>query len=261
MGIIMKTPDQIEKLKAAGRLSALALLVGGAAIKPGVTTAEVDRKIHDFIIARGGTPSFLNLYGFPKSACISVNDELIHGIPGGRVIREGDIVTIDVGACLDGYHGDNAATFAAGEPSDEARRLMDATRESLHRGIEAALAGQRVGDISHAVQEYAESCGYSVVREYVGHGVGKSVHEDPEVPNYGVAGHGPRLVPGMVIAIEPMINEGTRHITVDDNEWTVRTKDGMLSAHFEKTIAITKDGPLLLTDWEDPDLISEIQTL
>lgn len=248
MGIVIKTPEQIEKMKLAGKLSAQALLVGGAAIAPGVTTEEVDRKIHDFILSQGAIPSFLNLYGFPKSACISINDELIHGIPGKKVIKEGDIVTIDVGACINGYHGDNAATFVAGEPSENARRLMDATRECLNRGIAAALAGNRVGDISFAVQSYAESCGFSVVREYVGHGVGKNVHEDPEVPNFGTSGHGPRLVPGMVIAIEPMINEGTRFVTVDDNEWTVRTKDGKLSAHFENTIVITKDGPIILTD-------------
>lgn len=246
--IIVKNPAQLEKMKAAGRLSAQALAVGGKAVRPGVTTGEIDRIIHDFIISQGGTPSFLNLYGFPKSACISVNDELIHGIPGNRVIQEGDIVTIDVGACIGGYHGDNAATFAAGETSENARRLMDATKECLRRGVAAALAGNRVGDISHAVQEYAESQGYSVVREYVGHGVGKSVHEDPEVPNFGIAGHGPRLVPGMVIAIEPMINEGKMAVKVDDNDWTVRTKDGKLSAHFENTIAITKEGPVILTD-------------
>ena len=211
--VIVKTAAEIKKLREAGRLSALALKVGGEAVVPGVTTAEIDRVIHDFIVKNGATPSFLNLYGFPASACISVNDELIHGIPGNRVIQEGDIVTIDVGACLDGYHGDNAATFAAGTPSEEARRLMDVTRE------------------------------------YVGHGVGRQVHEDPEVPNYGKPGHGVRLVNGMVIAIEPMINAGTRFVVQDNpNGWTVRTKDGKLCAHFENTIAITPNGPLILTD-------------
>ncbi len=246
--VIVKTAAEIKKLREAGRLSALALKVGGEAVVPGVTTGEIDRVIHDFIVQQGATPSFLNLYGFPASACISVNDELIHGIPGNRVIKEGDIVSIDVGACLDGYHGDNAATFVAGEPSDEAQRLMDVTRESLYEGIAMATAGNRVGDISYAVQSYCEARGYSVVREYVGHGVGRSVHEDPEVPNFGHAGHGPRLVNGMVIAIEPMINAGARFVSTDPNGWTVRTKDGKLSAHFEHTIAITKDGPIILTD-------------
>ena len=247
--VIVKTAAEIKKLREAGRLSALALKAGGEAVVPGITTGEIGRIIHDFIVKNGATPSFLNLYGFPARACISVNDELIHGIPGNRVIQEGDIVTIDVGACLDGYHGDNAATFAAGTPSEEARRLMDVTRESLFKGIEMATAGNRVCDISNAVQTYCEERGYSVVREYVGHGVGRKVHEDPEVPNYGKVGHGVRLVNGMVIAIEPMINAGTRFVVQDNpNGWTVRTKDGKLCAHFENTIAITPNGPLILTD-------------
>ena len=246
--VILKPASAIKKMREAGRLSALALKVGGEAVKPGVTTAEIDKVIYDFIMSQGATPSFLNLYGFPASACISVNDELIHGIPGNRVIKEGDIVSIDVGACLDGYHGDNAATFAAGEISEEAKQLLDVTKQSLYQGIEMATVGHRVGDISNAVQTYCEERGYSVVREFVGHGVGRSVHEDPEVPNFGAAGHGPRLVNGMVIAIEPMINAGTRFVSTDSNGWTVRTKDGKLSAHFEHTIAITDNGPIILTD-------------
>ena len=246
--VILKTANAIKKMREAGRLSALALKVGGEAVKPGVTTAEIDKAIHDFIVSQGATPSFLNLYGFPASACISVNDELIHGIPGNRVIKEGDIVSIDVGACLDGYHGDNAATFVAGEASEEAQKLLDVTKQSLYKGIEAAIVGNRVGDISNAVQTYCEERGYSVVREFVGHGIGRSVHEDPEVPNFGAAGHGPRLVNGMCRAIEPMINAGTRFVSTDSNGWTVRTKDGKLSAHFEHTIAITDNGPIILTD-------------
>ena len=246
--VILKTANAIKKMREAGRLSALALKVGGEAVKPGVTTAEIDKAIHDFIVSQGATPSFLNLYGFPASACISVNDELIHGIPGNRVIKEGDIVSIDVGACLDGYHGDNAATFVAGEASEEAQKLLDVTKQSLYKGIEMAVVGNRVGDISNAVQTYCEERGYSVVREFVGHGIGRSVHEDPEVPNFGAAGHGPRLVNGMCIAIEPMINAGTRFVSTDSNGWTVRTKDGKLSAHFEHTIAITDNGPIILTD-------------
>ena len=246
--VILKPASAIKKMREAGRLSALALKVGGEAVKPGVTTAEIDKVIYDFIMSQGATPSFLNLYGFPASACISVNDELIHGIPGNRVIKEGDIVSIDVGACLDGYHGDNAATFVAGEASEEAQKLLDVTKQSLYKGIEMAVIGNRVGDISNAVQTYCEERGYSVVREFVGHGIGRSVHEDPEVPNFGAAGHGPRLVNGMCIAIEPMINAGTRFVSTDSNGWTVRTKDGKLSAHFEHTIAITDNGPIILTD-------------
>ena len=246
--VILKTASAIKKMREAGRLSALALKVGGEAVVPGVTTAEIDRVIHDFIVSQGATPSFLNLYGFPASACISVNDELIHGIPGNRVIKEGDIVSIDVGACLDGYHGDNAATFVAGTASEEALALLDVTKQSLYKGIEMATVGHRVGDISNAVQTYCEERGYSVVREFVGHGIGRDVHEDPEVPNFGAAGHGPRLVNGMCIAIEPMINAGTRFVSTDSNGWTVRTKDGKLSAHFEHTIAITDNGPIILTD-------------
>ena len=246
--VILKTANAIKKMREAGRLSALALKVGGEAVKPGVTTAEIDKVIYDFIMSQGATPSFLNLYGFPASACISVNDELIHGIPGNRVIKEGDIVSIDVGACLDGYHGDNAATFVAGEASEEAQKLLDVTKQSLYKGIEMAVVGNRVGDISNAVQTYCEERGYSVVREFVGHGIGRAVHEDPEVPNFGAAGHGPRLVNGMCIAIEPMINAGTRFVSTDSNGWTVRTKDGKLSAHFEHTIAITDNGPIILTD-------------
>ena len=246
--VILKTANAIKKMREAGRLSALALKVGGEAVVPGVTTAEIDRKIHDFIVSQGATPSFLNLYGFPASACISVNDELIHGIPGNRVIKDGDIVSIDVGACLDGYHGDNAATFVAGNASEEALELLDVTKQSLYKGIEMSVVGNRVGDISNAVQTYCEERGYSVVREFVGHGIGRSVHEDPEVPNFGAAGHGPRLVNGMCIAIEPMINAGTRFVSTDSNGWTVRTKDGKLSAHFEHTIAITDNGPIILTD-------------
>lgn len=246
--VILKPASAIKKMREAGRLSALALKVGGEAVVPGVTTAEIDRVIHDFIVKQGATPSFLNLYGFPASACISVNDELIHGIPGNRVIREGDIVSIDVGACLDGYHGDNAATFVAGTASEEAQKLLDVTKQSLYKGIEMATVGNRIGDISNAVQTYCEERGYSVVREFVGHGIGRSVHEDPEVPNFGAAGHGPRLVNGMCIAIEPMINAGTRFVSTDSNGWTVRTKDGKLSAHFEHTVAITDNGPIILTD-------------
>ena len=217
-------------------------------MRPGVSTWEIDRVAHDYIIRHGATPAFLNYNGFPASACISVNDEIIHGIPSKkRILHEGDIVSIDLGAKIHGYVGDNAATYAVGRISPEAQRLIDATRESLYEGIAQAVAGGRLGDIGHAVQQYCEARGYGVVREYTGHGVGAELHEDPSVPNYGTPGRGIRLMPGMVIAIEPMINEGTAAIRQLPDGWTVKTRDGKLSAHFEHTIAITADGPKILT--------------
>lgn len=245
--IVLKTSKELAKMKRAGSISAQALQVGGAAVKPGVTTGEIDRAVRSFIQSKGAIPSFLGYGGFPGSACVSVNDEIIHGIPGGRVIREGDIVSIDVGAIVDGYHGDNAATFAVGKVSDAAQRLMDATRESLLAAIAVAKPGARLGDIGYAVQSYVEALGYGVVREYVGHGIGAEMHEEPEVPNYGRPGHGVRLVPGMVIAIEPMITEGSPALHVLDNDWTVVTNDHKLAAHFEHTVAITEGGPVILT--------------
>ena len=216
-------------------------------VEPGVTTGEIDRAVKKFILSHGAKPSFLGYGGFPGSACISINDQVIHGIPGGRVIQAGDIVSVDVGAFIGGFHGDNAATFAAGEVSPEAQRLMDATRRSLELGIEAAVPGNRIGDIGFAVQSYIESQGFSVVREFVGHGVGRDLHEEPEVPNYGRPGHGARLVPGMTIAIEPMVNQKGYQVEVLGDGWTTVTKDGGLSAHFENTIAITESGPVILT--------------
>ena len=245
--VVLKTSKELAKMKRAGSISAQALQVGGAAVRPGVTTGEIDRAVRSFIQSKGAIPSFLGYGGFPGSACVSVNDEIIHGIPGGRVIQEGDIVSIDVGAIVDGYHGDNAATFAAGRVSDAAQKLMDATRESLLAAIAVAKPGARLGDIGYAVQSYVEALGYGVVREYVGHGIGTEMHEEPEVPNYGRPGHGVRLVPGMVIAIEPMITEGSPALHVLDNDWTVVTNDHKLAAHFEHTVAITESGPGILT--------------
>lgn len=245
--VVLKTAAELSAMRDAGRISAQALLVGGEAVKPGVTTAEIDRKIHKFILSQGAKPSFLGYGGFPGSACISVNDEVIHGIPGSRVIREGDIVSIDVGAYYKGYHGDNAFTFTVGSIAPDVQQLLDATQEGLRRGIAAAVPGNRIGDIGWAVQSYVEQFGFGVVKEYVGHGVGENLHEDPEVPNYGRPGHGTRLVPGMVIAIEPMINMGTPAVRVLKNQWTVVTQDGKPSAHFENTIAITENGPVILT--------------
>lgn len=235
-------------MKEACRISAGALRVAGEAVKPGVSTAEIDRIAYEYIISQGAEPNFLHLYGFPATACISVNDEVIHGIPSKeRILKEGDIVSIDLGAKKHGFNGDNAATFACGKISAEAQRLIDVTRESLYEAIKVAVPGGRIGDIGSCVQRYCEERGFSVVREYTGHGVGKELHEDPAVPNYGTAGRGVRLLPGMTIAIEPMINQGTKAIKRLSDGWTVKTADGKLSAHFENTVAITKDGPVILT--------------
>ena len=218
------------------------------AVEPGVTTEEIDRLAYQYIISQGAKPNFLNYAGFPATACISINDEVIHGIPSKkRVLRQGDIVSIDLGATINGYNGDNAATFAVGSISPEAERLINTTRESLYEGIRAAVAGGRIGDISSAVQRYCEGRGFSVVRDYVGHGVGAKLHEDPSVPNFGTPGRGVRLLPGMTIAIEPMINAGGWEVKRLPDGWTVKTKDGSLSAHFEHTVAITSDGPKILT--------------
>ena len=247
--IVLKTTRELTLMREACRISAGALRVAGAAIEPGITTAEIDKIAYDYIISQGAKPNFLNYEGYPATACISINDEVIHGIPSKkRVIKAGDIVSIDLGAAINGYNGDNAATFACGDISEEAQRLIDATRESLYEGIKAAKNGNRVGDISFAVQQYVEARGYSVVREFVGHGVGASLHEAPEIPNYGRAGRGVRLVPGMTIAIEPMINLGQPQINIMPDGWTVKTADGKLSAHFEHTIAITADGPVIMTE-------------
>lgn len=245
--IMLKNPHQLKKMRDAGRISALALKAAGEAVIPGVTTAEINRAAHEFILKAGAKPSFLGYNGYPASACISVNNVVIHGIPDNRRIQRGDIVSIDVGAIYEGFHGDNAATFAAAEVSEGARLLMEATQQGLNEGIRAAVAGNRIGDIGSAVQKFVEARGYSVVRQYVGHGVGHEMHEEPDVPNYGRAGHGVRLVPGMVIAIEPMVNEGTYNVKTLSDGWTVVTADGRLSAHFEHTVAITAEGPVILT--------------
>ena len=235
-------------MREACRISAGALQLIGKAIEPGITTAELDRLAEEYILSQGAVPNFKNYNGYPATACISINNEVIHGIPTAkRKICAGDIVSVDLGALFEGYHGDNAATFACGDISEEAQRLIDTTRESLYEGIKMARAGGRIGDISFAIQSYVEARGYSVVREYVGHGVGTSLHEAPEVPNFGTAGRGVRLLPGMTIAIEPMINMGKRDVKVLPDGWTVITKDGLLSAHFEHTVAITSEGPQIMT--------------
>ena len=248
MMVILKTKNELQLMQKAGAVTAGALHAGGAAVKPGVTTKEIDKIIHDYIVSHGATPSFLGYAGFPASACISVNDEVIHGIPGNRVLKEGDIVSIDVGAKLNGYHGDSAYTFTCGNVDPETQKLLDGTRKSLENAIAKAVVGNRLGDISYAVQSTVEPMGLSVVREYVGHGVGRDLHEAPEVPNYGTAGRGIRLAAGMVLAIEPMINAGGWPIKVLGDGWTVKTRDGKMSAHFEHTVAITQNGPIILTE-------------
>ena len=247
--IVLKTSRELALMREACRISAGALRVAGEAVRPGISTWEIDQIAYEYIKSQGAEPNFLNLYGFPATACISVNDEVIHGIPSKkRILKAGDIVSIDLGAKLHGYNGDNAATFACGEITDEAQRLMDTTRESLYKAIEVAVPGNKIGDIASTVQRYCEERGFTVVREYTGHGVGKALHEDPSVPNYGTAGRGVRLLPGMTIAIEPMINQGTAAIRQLPDGWTVKTKDGKLSAHFEHTVAITTSGPVILTE-------------
>ena len=246
--VILKTSRELAKMREAGRISQGALREAGKAVEPGVSTLELDTIVRSYIERMGASPSFLGYGGFPASACISVNNVVIHGIPSKKqILKNGDIVSIDVGAYINGYHGDNAWTFACGDVTREAQALMDATRESLFEGISKAVAGNRIGDIGHAVQRYVEARSYSVVRDYVGHGVGARLHEDPSVPNYGTPGHGVRLLPGMVIAIEPMVNQGTHRVRVLKDKWTTVTADGQLSAHFEHTIAITPGGPVILT--------------
>ena len=251
MAIIVKSPRQIEFMREAGKITAGARSIARQAIAAGVTTAEIDKEVYQFITKSGATPSFLNYGGFPGSACISVNEELIHGIPGKRIVRMGDIVSVDVGAKIHGFHGDCAGTYPCGEVSEETKRLIEVTRQSFFEGIKYAKAGNRLGDISAAIQEYVERHGYSIVREYVGHGIGADLHEDPSVPNYGKAGRGPRLVKGMTLAVEPMVNMGAAAIRVLDDDWTVVTRDGSLCAHYENTILITDGEPEILTMADD----------
>lgn len=248
--IILKTQKELSAMREAGRISNQALVEAGKHIRAGMTTKELDKIIHDFIVSKGAKPSFLGYGGFPASACISINNEVIHGIPGSRKIQNGDIVSVDVGAYYKGFHGDNAYTFAVGEISPEAQKLLDVTKESLYKGIAAAVPGARIGDVANAVQTYVEQAGFAVVRKYVGHGIGANLHESPEVPNFGTAGRGVRLVPGMTIAIEPMVNIKGADVKVLPDGWTVLTASGSLSAHFEHTIAITEHGPVILTDPE-----------
>ena len=234
-------------MRQACKITAAARALAGEMVRPGVKTKEIDQAVYDYIVAQGAKPSFLNYNGFPASVCISVNSTVIHGFPGEYVLQEGDIVSIDVGAFYKGFHGDCAATFACGAISTEAQRLIDVTKQSFFEGIAFAKKGNRVQDISHAVQTYVESNGFSVVRSFVGHGVGRQLHEEPEVPNFGAPGRGPRLLPGMVIAVEPMVNVGTEEVRILKDGWTVKTADGKLSAHYENTVLITDGEPEILT--------------
>ena len=249
--ISLKSSREIELMRRAGRLTAQARALAGSMVRPGVTTHEIDTAVRKFIESHGAKPSFLGYGGFSGSACISINEQVIHGIPGPRKLQEGDIVSIDVGAYLNGFHGDCAATFPCGEVSDEAMRLIRVTEQSFWEGIRNARPGKRVYDISHAVQQYVEGNGFSVVRDFVGHGVGAKLHEAPEVPNYGPAGHGPRLQPGMTIAVEPMVCAGDWRVKVLKDGWTTVSADGSLTAHYENTILITDGEPEVLTVAED----------
>lgn len=245
--ILLKNSEDLLLMRKAGEITAGALNTARELIKPGQSLISIDKAIRKYIEKNGAKPSFLGYNGFPASACISINEEVIHGIPSERQLQEGDIVKVDVGAFYNGYHGDAARTFFCGDVSEEAKRLEEITRQSFFEGIKYADSQYRIGDISNAVQRFAEDAGYSVVREYVGHGVGKNLHEEPEVPNFGKAGKGPRIYEGMTLAIEPMINEGTYEVDVLDNDWTVVTLDGKLSAHYENTVAIGPNGAEILT--------------
>ncbi|MBQ4289672.1 MAG: type I methionyl aminopeptidase [Clostridia bacterium] len=247
--IQVKNSDQIACMREAGKITGEALLIGGELVKPGISTLEIDQAIHRFIVKSGATPSFLNYGGFPASACISLNDEVIHGIPkANRILKEGDIVKIDVGAFYKGFHGDTARTFPVGQVSDQAEQLIRVTRESFYEGIRTIGPGSRLGDLGAAIESYVMRFGYSAVRKYVGHGVGRHLHEDPEVPNFGTPGRGQRVYPGMVFAVEPMINAGGPDVRCLSDGWTVKTADGSLSAHYEHTLAVTDNGVVLLTE-------------
>ena len=246
--ITIKSKSEIEKMRQAGKITGDALRLIEKHIRPGVSTLELDKIAYEFIKKQGAIPSFLNYNGFPGSICASPNSWVVHGIPSKNIIlKEGDIISIDMGACKDGYHGDAARTFAVGKISDEAQRLIDVTKQSFFEGVKYATHGAKIGDVASAIQEYVEKHGYSVVRDLVGHGIGRNLHEDPSVPNFGKAGKGVKLAAGMTIAVEPMVNEGEYDVVVLDDEWTVETEDGSLSAHYENTILITRGECEILT--------------
>ena len=245
--IAIKNERELTLMRKACKITAAARALAGEMVRPGVSTKQIDKAVHDFIVSQGAQPSFLGYHGFPGSICASVNNTVIHGIPGEYILKDGDIVSIDVGAYYEGFHGDCAATFPCGAISAEAQKLIDVTKQSFFEGMRFATRGHRVSDISHAIQKHVESNGFSVVRSFVGHGVGAQLHEEPEVPNYGKPGRGPRLVPGMTIAVEPMVNAGVYDVRVLKDGWTTVTDDGKLSAHYENTVLITDGEPEILT--------------
>ena len=245
--IAIKNEHELQCMRQACKITAAARALAGEMVRPGVSTREIDKAVHDFIVGQGAKPSFLGYNGFPASTCISVNDTVIHGFPSDYVLQEGDIVSVDVGAFYKGFHGDCAATYPCGTVSADAQRIIDVTKQSFFEGIRFAKRGHRVSDISHAIQTYVESNGFSVVRAFVGHGVGAQLHEEPEVPNYGAPGRGPRMLPGMTLAIEPMVNAGTAEVRILKDRWTTVTADGKLSAHYENTVLITDGEPEILT--------------
>lgn len=245
--ISIKSPKEIELIRRSASIVAHALDLAEELIEPGITTGELDAKIAEFIYSKGAYPAFKGFNGYPANICISVDSQVVHGIPGNRALKEGEIVSVDIGVKLDGYYGDAARTFAVGEISEEKKRLLRVTEESLYKGIEAARAGKRLYDISHAIQSHVEAAGFSVVRDLVGHGIGKEMHEPPQIPNYGEPNRGPRLKPGMVFAIEPMVNLGGYEVYTEDDDWTVVTSDGSPSAHFEHDIVIGEDGAEILS--------------
>lgn len=248
--MIYKTDEQVELMRQSALLVSKTLTEIAGTLKPGITTLSIDRKVGEFIKDHQAIPSFLNYNGYPFNSCISVNDVVVHGFPGPKELVEGDIITIDIGVILNGWHGDHAYTFAIGDPGEDVMKLIQVTKESLYKGIEKAVAGNRIGDIAFAIQEHTErKNGYGVVRELVGHGLGKNLHEDPQVPNYGKRGSGPKLKEGLVLAIEPMINMGTRDVYTEDDGWTVRTNDGKPSVHFEHDICVRKGKADILSDY------------
>jgi methionyl aminopeptidase len=250
--IIRKGPAEIERMARAGEVVADTLALLGEHARPGVTTQELDELADEFIRSRGGTPTFKGYRGYPASICASPNEMVVHGIPGMYALRDGDILSVDVGVTLDGFVADSAYTFAIGEVSEEAERLLEGCQAALAAGIAQCLAGNRLSDVSHAIQTATEEAGFAVVRSLVGHGIGRAMHEDPQIPNYGPPGHGPALQPGMTFAIEPMINAGSAEVYLHDDEWSISTIDGALSAHFEHTVAVTENGPRILTATRNP---------
>jgi methionyl aminopeptidase len=252
--INLKTNEQVEQMRNSALLVSKTLTEVAKILRPGINSLFIDKMIGEFIHDHKGIPSFLNYKGYPYNSCISVNDVVVHGFPNKNPLKEGDIVSIDIGIILNGWHGDHAYTFAVGEPSDDVKQLLKITKESLYKGIEKAIAGNRVGDISFAIQQYTEGHGYGVVRELVGHGLGRSLHEDPQVPNYGKRGNGPKLKEGLVLAIEPMINLGKKEVYTEEDGWTVKTKDHKPSVHFEHDVCIKKEKADILSDYTDIEI-------